>query len=253
MTIGEILTAMRHFLLLCICLGLILIVLPQSPIKAGLEKQYKEAYLTFDDGPNPLYTKDILSILEEHDIKALFFVVGEEVENNQDMLKAIHQHGHLIGNHTYSHSIIKNMTNNQLKMEIEKTDNLIESIIGYEPQYFRPPTGAYLKKEYNLISSLGKSTLMWDFGLEKRDINEAEDLVHYLMKRIERSLENEIIILLHDGDPSGKYSRELTVQALPLLIRTLKERGYVIKDVNSPEGLEFLDIFAKKNPKIGIY
>lgn len=211
--------------------------------------------LTFDDGPNPEYTGLILSVLQEFDIKAVFFVVGEEVEKYPDLLQQVHQAGHIIGNHTYTHQTLRDMSQEQLREEITRTDRLIRSITGETPAYVRPPRGVYEQREYFYLTQLDKLPLMWDFGLEKADIHSARGLVDHILERMLKApgSENEFILLLHDGDPSGQYDRSLTVEALPMLIQDLLESGYEFIDPTSREGRNFIDCYGELHPKTGVY
>ncbi|NDP28151.1 MAG: polysaccharide deacetylase family protein, partial [Flavobacterium sp.] len=97
--------------------------------------------LTFDDGPNE-NTVFILDILRKHNVKATFFCVGKNIEKHPEILKRIIEEGHLVGNHSYSHSNFFDFyRKNRLVAEIQKTDALIKSISGMKPQLFRPPYG----------------------------------------------------------------------------------------------------------------
>src|SRR5580765_718578 len=99
----------------------------------------KKAYLTFDDGPNSNYTPKILDILKENNIKATFFVCGKNVKKNPEILKRIADEGHLIGNHSYSHSLLKSII--FFSPEVEKTNNMVKEIVGKTPKFYRAPYG----------------------------------------------------------------------------------------------------------------
>ena len=91
-------------------------------VYSQVSTEEKAVALTFDDGPHPTYTAEILDILREYGIKATFFVIGENVERSKEVLKRCADEGHEIGNHTYSHASANNCTTRTLKEEIEKTD-----------------------------------------------------------------------------------------------------------------------------------
>ena len=211
----------------------------------------KKVLLTFDDGPNPLYTPQILSILDEHQIKAVFFVVGEAVEQHPEILRTMDEKGHIIGNHTFSHRAIDSISEERLIEEVYKTDEVILNLTGKTPAYFRPPTGAYGKEQAEILQALDKCVLMWDYGLEKRDKTDPQEMVDYLIKRI--WYRQKVILLLHDGDPRNRHDRTPTVEALPMLIAQLQEKGYAFVDPGSEEGQGWMDGFSKTNPKIGQY
>jgi peptidoglycan/xylan/chitin deacetylase (PgdA/CDA1 family) len=110
-----------------------------SPAVKAMVNGKKQVMLTFDDGPHPDYTPRILDILDQHQVKAIFFVVGQEVDHNATIVEEIHQRGHLLGNHTYSHRNVTTIPRETLLEELAATDALIENITGYNPAFFRPP------------------------------------------------------------------------------------------------------------------
>lgn len=209
--------------------------------------------LTFDDGPNPEYTGQILSILQEYDIKAVFFVVGQEVEKYPELVQQVHQAGHIIGNHTYTHQSLRNLNQEQLREEITKTDQLIFAITGQSPAYVRPPRGMYGKRALFCLTQLDKLPVMWDYGLEKEGIHTARGLVDNILNRMRRAPRGKdgFILLLHDGDPSGRHDRSLTVEALPMLIQDLRAQGYEFIESTSQKGRDFVDRYAELHPKTG--
>lgn len=187
-----------------------------------------QVLLTFDDGPHPLYTAPVLEILAKNDIKALFFVVGVEVERYPGLLAEISRQGHLIGVHTYTHRDITRLTEAELRQEIMLTSRLITEITGQEPLYFRPPRGKHSPEALETVRRMGLVTVMWDDGLERRGVKDPSRLVRAMVGRIQH--QPNPIILLHDGDPSRQYDRTPTVRALPLLVEQLRARGYGFAD-----------------------
>lgn len=204
----------------------------------GLGDYSKRVILTFDDGPNPEYTQLILDELAKHQIKVIFFVVGSEIELYPDLVKEIDRQGHFLGNHTYSHRSISNLSQEELEDELLACNNIVEQLTGQRMSFFRPPRGLYTKQNIKNIQDLGFKNLMWDVGLEKQTIKDPRMLVDHLMSRIKGK--KNLIVLLHDGDVEGRHSRELTVKALPLLIESLKKEGYKIVDPKSKEGQEII-------------
>ena len=97
--------------------------------------------LTFDDGPHPRFTDEILDILEKYSVKATFFVIGRNAESYRGKLKRIAESGHEIGNHTYSHVTAGKTNAENFALELKKTHEIIKKITGTEPVLFRPPTG----------------------------------------------------------------------------------------------------------------
>lgn len=94
--------------------------------------------LTFDDGPDPVYTPKLLDGLKERKVHVTFFLIGKKLEGQEDLVRRIQQEGHLIGNHTYSHVDLSKLSESQAKEEIEKTSNSIYEITGEYPTYVRP-------------------------------------------------------------------------------------------------------------------
>ena len=102
--------------------------------------------LTFDDGPHPVYTEKLLDGLKERGVKATFFVTGEHAELHPEIIKRMHDEGHLIGNHTYSHIQLTDANREQFKEELIQTNEILHDITGDEVQYVRPPYGSWDKK-----------------------------------------------------------------------------------------------------------
>ena len=150
-----------------------------------------EIALTFDDGPHPVYTKKLLDGLRKRGVKATFFLIGENIEGNEELVKQMAEDGHLIGNHTWSHVDVTKMSDKQACEEITKTSELVRSIVGYDTEYIRPPFGAWNKN------------LECGFEIEKV-MSEAKE---------------NAIILLHD-----RY--EASVEAALRIVDLLKEQGY---------------------------
>ena len=94
-----------------------------------------EIALTFDDGPHPVYTKKLLDGLRKRGVKATFFLIGENIEGNEELVKQMAEDGHLIGNHTWSHVDVTKMSDKQACEEITKTSELVKSIVGYDTEY----------------------------------------------------------------------------------------------------------------------
>ena len=117
-----------------------------------------EIALTFDDGPHPVYTKKLLDGLRKRGVKATFFLIGENIEGNEELVKQMAEDGHLIGNHTWSHADITKMSDKQACEEITKTSELVRSIVGYDTEYIRPPFGAWNK---NLECGFEMFPVLW--------------------------------------------------------------------------------------------
>lgn len=194
----------------------------------------KVAYLTFDDGPNH-NTEKILDILKENNIKATFFLVGNMVELNPDIVKKIKEDGHIIGNHTYSH-IYTYKTKESFLEEIEKTDKLISKALGEEHKsYFvRVPGGSMGKKiTQEAMKENGYKSINWTavFG---DDENGGKVTTEYVINRVKETTgDNKYEVILAHG------TKSVTVEALQTVIDNLKEDGYIFEPLMEDSPVEF--------------
>lgn len=198
------------------------------------EQKEKIAYLTFDDGPTNRCTPDILDILKENHIPATFFVIGQRVEQNPELVKRAYKEGHFIANHTYSHQDQKLYQNRESFLEeILKTDKAISNAIGienYHPHLFRFPCGSMVnysvKKKYiSYLEEIDYTYLDWNClnndGVQKAS---STTLLQYL-KDTSRN-KNTLVVLMHD---SGDLN--LTQNVLQNSIDYLKSEGYRFKSM----------------------
>ena len=190
-------------------------------IKKGNQEQ-KVVALTFDDGPDEVYTPQILDILKKYDVKATFFLVGENIERNADIVAREVEEGHEIGNHTYTHINVSKRGYNEIYNEIIKTQDAIKKITGEEPKLFRPPYRAISKNMCDIIKSKKMNIVLWS-NLDPRDWSNPG--VYYIVNTIDTKVENGNIILLHDYN-KVRASKSQTIQALDTIIPKLKEKGY---------------------------
>ena len=139
------------------------VVADSGMVQAAVEDDWLEAEdvkkiaITFDDGPHPSYTAQLLDGLKERGIHATFFVTGEHAELHPDIIERMFQEGHLIGNHTYSHIQLTKSNREKFKNELIKTNEILKEITGEEVQYVRPPYGSWDKsfeKELNMFPVL---------------------------------------------------------------------------------------------------
>lgn len=176
-------------------------------------QQYdKKIAITFDDGPHPFYTPQLLDGLHKRGIRATFFLTGEAAEQNPEIVQRMHEEGHLIGNHTYSHLQLSAQNTEQYKQELVRTNEILRNLTGEEIPYVRPPYGSWNKqfeKELNMIPVLWTiDPLDWCSG-------DAE----CVRQRVCEKAEENAIILLHD-----QYKSSVT--AAFGIIDTLSKEGY---------------------------
>lgn len=178
----------------------------------------KYVALTFDDGPHPKYTAEILKILYENDVKATFFVVGENAERYPELLRAEYDLGHEIGNHTYSHIKITEKNREKISAEIKEADGIIYDITGVTPTLFRPPEGRHGKQIDALISGMNKTEVFWNIDTRDWAHTDKEKII----ENIKTNIKNGSIILFHDyiTPPSP------TPDVLRKIIPYLKAQGY---------------------------
>lgn len=193
-------------------------------IRRGPE-HFKYVAITFDDGPDPVYTDEILDILEEKNVHATFFLIGKNVEQYPDIARRIVNEGHSIGNHTYSHRSLIPLSAAATREEIKKAEEAIRKATGVRTTLFRPPRGVYSSYARRFLKDERYTIVLWDVS--------AMDWVELPPESIVSNVVNHVkpgsIILFHDsGDLVGFKGgdRTNTVRALPVVIDELKARGY---------------------------
>ncbi len=201
--------------------------------QAKLDSQHKAIALTFDDGPWPTTTRQILDILKKNNIKATFFWVGRYLQTYPELGKQVAAAGHAIGNHTWNHQYIKYNEDGAAR-EIDRTSSLIEELTGVKTSMFRPPGGilnnglaAYAQKKNYAVIMWSADSLDWRTATQS------------LMDNVMRQANSGGIVLMHDG--GGNRSR--TVQALPDIIARFKKEGYQF--VTVPELLQMQEKESK--------
>lgn len=189
-------------------------------IKNG-SKEKKVIALTFDDGPHPKYTSEILDILDEYDVKATFFVLGKFAEAYPDIIRRQWEEGHEIGNHTYSHINIKKASKDNLQKEYKKTQEIVYSVTNSKPKLFRPPYGSFDEKTIDIVEKSNSVIVLWSYKQDSKDWSNPE--VNKIVNTTLSNIENGDIILFHDYI---YYNESHTVEALKKIIPELKNRGY---------------------------
>lgn len=184
-------------------------------IRAGNPDSMKIA-LTFDDGPHPKKTDRFLDLLEKHDIRATFFVIGENVSYYPKPLKRAVSLGHEIGNHTYHHVLLSRISEKEAREEIRSAEEIILKTTGYAPKLLRPPEGAYTQSALQTAADSGYQVVLWTVDSRDWENIPAETIV----KNVEKNIHGGCILLFHDY--TGKHSLE----ALEVLIPKLKAEGY---------------------------
>ena len=196
------------------------------------EEEKKLVALTFDDGPNTTTTNEVLDILEKYGVKASFFLIGVNI--NDDSAKAVkraYDMGCDIGNHSKTHSNMTELTDEEIVDEIKYVDDRIYEITGEYPKYFRPPYIAVNNKMFDLIDE----TFINGFGVTDYDDRVTTEIRHM---RVMKQVKDGAIILLHDAQGNSQ-----TVEALDLIIPDLISEGY--------ELVTLTELFERKGVTLG--
>lgn len=184
----------------------------EGAFEAVSEAEGKVIALTFDDGPHETCTAQLLDGLKERGVKATFFLMGQSIKGNEELVLRMQQEGHLIGNHSYRHIQLTKAGEERVCDAVEQTGAMIEEITGIRPQYLRPPYGDWNDR---LECRLDLTTVFWSVDSLDWKLQDAGRIVDYVEKRVKSG----DIVLMHDIFPSS-------VEAALELIDDLKEQGY---------------------------
>ena len=190
----------------------------------------KVVALTYDDGPHPTFTPQILDVLDRYHVKATFFMIGQRMESFPDLVEEVAKRGHAIGNHTYTHPRnLEKSTPSQVIQELEKCEEVIERLTEHRAKLFRPPRGMLDGTVLTISSEEGYRTILWSVCADHHDAPTPQDMAARVLRRVHPGS----IILAHDGTFP---SRIRDVEATSLIIAGLQKRGY--RFVTVPELLE---------------
>ncbi len=177
--------------------------------------------LTFDDGPHPRFTPQLLALLAQYHIKATFFVVGKQAERFPELVRAEVAAGHIIGNHTYHHIKLTHLSPTQVRAEWLACDDVVQAATGKRPTLCRPPGGDYNDAVITAAMNCNLTTVLWTD--DPSDYARPGTIV--IARRTLDTVKNGAIILLHDGV-------QQTVDALPHIIDNLRRRGFSFETVD---------------------
>lgn len=187
-------------------------------IYSGADGCGKRIAITFDDGPHPRKTAEILDFLAENSVRATFFVVGENAKYYPDLIDREASEGHEIGNHTYHHKPMRKCKDGDGKREITETSEAIKSITGKAPVLFRPPEGSYSSSTVELARACGCDVVLWNVDTRDWALAGTEEIV----SNVKKNVRNGSIILFHDFTRDGAH----TLDALKILLPYLISEGY---------------------------
>ncbi|GBF10652.1 polysaccharide deacetylase family protein [Tepidibacillus sp. HK-1] len=194
-------------------------------IQANKPTEQKIVLLTFDDGPVGDNTIEILNVLDKYNAKAIWFINGfnygynyqpspKKAEKFKNNLLEIQKRGHLIGNHTWEHNNLRNLTPEQTRNEIVKLNDLIVSITGEKPQYFRAPFGIYSEETYKVLKEEKMQPMNWSVGSLDWELKNPEDVV------------KQTVSTIHDGANILMHDKEVTAKALDQILNKLEQENY---------------------------
>lgn len=187
-------------------------VISQLDISKRADGSAPVVALTFDDGPHPVYTQQLLDGLKERDVKATFFLIGSNVEGHEEIVERMAQEGHLIGNHTYSHVQLTKVSEKEACQEIEEANAVLSAACGSVIHYIRPPFGSWQEDLYGLTDM---QVVLWSVDPRDWQLKDTDKVV----KAVLEDVEDGDIILLHDV-------YKTSVEAAFRIIDRLKEEGY---------------------------
>ena len=176
------------------------------------DEEHPKIALTFDDGPHAVYTPKLLDGLKKRGIHATFFLIGKNIEGNEELVKRIQEEGHLIGSHTYNHVQLNKLSESKARDEVLKGCNKIYETTGTYSSFVRPPYGAWKK---NLDFCITMIPVSWNVDSLDWKTQNTEKIV----KRVVKDVEEGDIILMHDIYASS-------VEAALRIVDILQEKGY---------------------------
>jgi peptidoglycan-N-acetylglucosamine deacetylase len=187
----------------------------------------KVVALTYDDGPSPPYTDALLALLAEQDVKATFFPKGKNVEAFPEAARAIVVAGHEVANHSYKHMPMTTLSKSVALAEINRAERAIESVMGVETQWFRPPFGVQSIGVKRALNELGKTSVLMSAHGSDWEVFDGAQIAQAILAEVKPGG----IILLHDGhgdidDPHKQEGRSGSVEATRIIIETLRAQGY---------------------------
>jgi peptidoglycan-N-acetylglucosamine deacetylase len=219
----------------------------------------KKVALSFDDGPDPEWTPKILDVLKKYNVKGTFFMIGETASDNAGLVRRLYREGHEIGNHTWTHPDISEISPRQVDLELNLTERFFASELGVQPLYFRPPYSIDQEPDTNdqaapvdHIQNLGYviignkiDTNDWDLHPPKTPQGIVDSVFQQIKDMETHPWNKGSIILLHDGGGD----RQVTVDTLPVLIEALRNKGYGIVPVSELVGKTRAEVMPPLTPR----
>ncbi|MFD4508508.1 polysaccharide deacetylase family protein [Streptomyces sp. NPDC058457] len=183
-----------------------------------ISRSGRRMMLTFDDGPNPNYTPHILDTLAKYDVRAMFFLCGECIVVNRELVARMAEEGHVVGNHTWTHPLLTTLDRSEIRDEMTSTSDAIEDTYGERPQWFRAPYGAWNRAAFQLGAEMGMEPMAWTVDSTDWTVPGTQTIVD----TIENGAAPGVVVLSHDAGGD----RSQSVQALREYLPYLLDNGY---------------------------
>ncbi|BAB05636.1 polysaccharide deacetylase family protein [Halalkalibacterium halodurans] len=207
---------------------------PDTVVLAGPTTANRIA-LTFDDGPDPRFTPQVLDVLQEYNVPATFFVMGRRAERFPDLVTRMAAEGHVIGNHSYSHpNFVVEDDVALLEQEVLQTEAIIQNLVGYRPRFFRAPYGFLYNELVEKLAELNNTVVAWSIDTLDWRERPAEEVAFSVIS----SAQPGSIVLMHDG-AEADGDRTQTIEALRQIIPTLQEQGFEFVTVSELIGIPY--------------
>ncbi|NBM21141.1 polysaccharide deacetylase family protein [Streptomyces sp. GC420] len=194
-----------------------------------LDADTRGMVLTFDDGPDPRYTPEVLRVLRRYDVRAMFFVVGEMADAHRDLVRRVMDEGHVVGNHSWSHPLMTRLSPTRIREELTRTSEVIEEAAGEPPRWYRAPYGAWNGVSFKIGAELGMEPLAWTVDtLDWR----AGASAHRIARAVIDGAGPGVVVLSHDAGGN----RRASVLALRSYLPALLDSGHSITLPPEPGG-----------------
>jgi peptidoglycan-N-acetylglucosamine deacetylase len=189
----------------------------------GTSHGSRQLALTYDDGPNDPHTQHLLEVLAKHNVQATFFLIGSYAKQRPDIVRAISNAGHVIGNHTFTHSLLIFRSQEEIRRELTDCRAAIEDAIGAHSNLFRPPFGGRRPAVLRIAGEVGLETIMWNVTGYDWNAPPASEIE----RKVAKQIGGGNVILLHDGGHKQiGADRSQTVIATDQMIARYKKEGF---------------------------
>ncbi|MGG0821313.1 polysaccharide deacetylase family protein [Paenibacillus turicensis] len=194
--------------------------------------KHKVVAFTFDDGPDAQFTRQILNIFSKVNGKATFFMVGEQMDANEEIAREVYEAGHEIGNHTYSHPDLTTLSLEEATIELQRMDDRIRKLTGKSPSSFRPPFFQINTSIAELATNAGYA-MVSACNTGARDWEQPQPSVDFMVTQTKEVTEAGSVFIFHDG----YGDRTNTVEAVSILVEALHAEGYRFVTISELIGL----------------